>query len=156
MSGRGKPGRGCARLRLILSGSTEVTSVLRQRKYHYPTSVLLLFSSSTMSDSKRHTRERSLSGDFDVNFLSVLALRPRISFSSHFRFRSPISSPHRNIILSTMPLPVSLGGRKTPSVPLSICLRASSDVQVPAVRRLHVVTRTELRNANSACASSSA
>lgn len=114
-------------LRLILAGSTEVTSALRQRKYHilplfYFCAVLVLY---PMSDSKRHTRERSLSGDFDVNVLSVFSSSPRgSSLTSRFGFSSPIL---KTSILSTMPLPASLGGRKTPSEPQSTCLRASSD-----------------------------
>ncbi|KAF8505529.1 hypothetical protein F5888DRAFT_1649819 [Russula emetica] len=63
--------------RLILAGSTEVTSVLRQRKLSYPTlpSVLHLRSSCPlvlypMTDSRRLTRERSLSGDFDSDIES--------------------------------------------------------------------------------------
>jgi len=70
VSGRVKPGD--EQRLMIQAGSTEVTSVLRQRKYHnlplfYLCAVLVLY---PMTDSRRHTRERSLSGDFDSDIES--------------------------------------------------------------------------------------
>jgi hypothetical protein len=122
------PGEAGDEAALILAGSTdsEVTSVLRQRKkYHilplfYIRALLVLY---PMTDSRRHTRERSLSGDFDViSFRFWLVVRGSPS-PFHFGFCSPISSLPRNII-TTVPLQASLGERKTPSEPLSLCLRA--------------------------------
>jgi hypothetical protein len=119
VSGRVKPGD--EQRLMIQAGSTEVTSVLRQRKYHnlplfYLCAVLVLY---PMTDSRRHTRERSLSGDFDVfSFRFWLVVRGSPS-PFHFGFCSPISSHPRNII-TMMPLRVSLGERKTPSEPPSL------------------------------------
>jgi len=107
----GRSSRGMMCLRLIQAGSTEVTSVLRQRNYHILP--LFYFSSSIQCQIRR---DRPENGAYQATLIPTL----------------------KNSILSTIPLPASLGGRKT------------------LTHRPHAVTRTESRNANSVCASSNA
>jgi hypothetical protein len=152
------PADSCAHgLGLAWAGSTSVDDAgdicvsPAARKFFCPTSAPppILY---PMTDSGRHIRERSPSGDFDVTLFRC-SVPQTATLIRHLC--SPISIRRRSSI--TMTLLVSPGGRKTPSegyrCQYAYVPRLTSPSQV---RRPHVVTRTESRSVNSACASNNA